>query len=163
MKDPTNFRLATEMTADVLAGRDPLSSRVLPVDSVAARMLGETEDVFVEGVQMAVHGHDGVNGMRGSPSQFRRHLRRGMSAHAHTAGIRGRWFTVGHSSTERHGYNKGPSTWSVTHGVVYPGGQCSLMTCIDGRSLLSELPEPTHATVVTAKKSVRGGTKKKGT
>lgn len=140
IKDKPNYALAHRMVVEVLDGRDPLRIRLDPGGRYA--WLGSEDDYFVEGVQMAAHGHLGANGVKGTPVQLERVHAVGMGGHTHTPGIRGGQYTCGHSSQARHGYNPGPSSWLNTAGAVYPGGGRQLVTCIDGRFCLDDvLPE----------------------
>jgi hypothetical protein len=131
-----NHEIAHRMVVGIYDGMDPLAHYIDP-DSKYLWLTSEN-DYYVEGVQMAGHGHLGNGGSRGSLSQLERAYGAGMSGHAHTPQIRGRMFQVGHSSEKRHGYNKGISTWLNTRGVVWPGGQCQLVTVINGRYCLDD-------------------------
>lgn len=134
IKDDANYELAHRMVVDTLDGKDPLRMRLDPEGNYI--WLRDDEDYFVEGVQMAAHGHLGENGARGSAAQMERVHWNSMTGHAHTPRIRGRAFVVGHLSRARHGYNRGPSTWLHCMGLVWPGGQKQLVISIDGRFML---------------------------
>lgn len=136
LRDKPNYELAHRMVVEILDGVDPLRSRLDP--SRRYRWLGAEEDFFVEGIQMAAHGHLGLNGMRGSPAQMERIHAHSMTGHTHTPSIRGGAYVVGHSSQARHGYNHGPSTWLNCCGLVWPGGGRQLVVCIDGRFRLDD-------------------------
>lgn len=132
-----NHELAHRMVTEIYDDKDPLKSRIDPNNEYI--WLTSESDHLVEGVQMAGHGHLGVGGARGSLVQMERAYGAGMAGHSHTPAIRGKMFQVGHSSEKRHGYNKGISTWLNTRGVVWPGGQCQLVTVIDGRYCLDDV------------------------
>lgn len=136
VKDAPNFALAHRMVTDILDGRDPLQMRLDP-DGVY-RWLGTEDDYYVEGVQMAAHGHLGPDGARGNAGNLERTLGNAMVGHAHSPRILGKLYVVGHSSQRRHGYNRGPSSWLNTVGIVWPGGQKQLCTVIDGRYGLAD-------------------------
>lgn len=138
IRDKPNYALAHRMVVELLDGVDPLRTRIDPAASY--RWLGPNDDYFVEGVQMAAHGHLGANGAKGSPQGLERVHAVGMGGHTHTPGIRGGQYTCGHSSQARHGYNPGPSSWLNTAGLVWPGGGRQLVTCIDGRISLDDEP-----------------------
>lgn len=114
-----------------LDGKHPLQEFLDP----AKRMnwTNENQDYFVEGVQMNSHGHLGINGMRGGKASHELAYGDAMVAHSHTPSIFHNTFTVGHMSTERHGYNNGPSTWILCSGAVYKGGQKQLYMIIKGK------------------------------
>lgn len=131
-----NHEVAHQMVCEIYRGEDPLKLRIDPDNKFT--WLTSESDYYVEGVQMAGHGHLGAGGSRGSLAQLERAYGSGMSGHAHTPAIRGKMFQVGHSSEKRHGYNRGICTWLNTRGVVWPGGQCQLVTVIDGRYCLDD-------------------------
>jgi hypothetical protein len=136
VKDPVNFTIAHRMVGDLLDGRDPLQMRLDPDGKHT--WLGTEDDRYVDGVQMASHGHLGPDGARGSAGNLERTLGNAMVGHAHAPRILGKLFIVGHSSVRRHGYNRGPSSWLSTAGIVWPGGQKQLCTIIDGRFGLAD-------------------------
>ncbi len=140
IRDKANFAISHRMVVEMLDGIDPLRIRLDPRGRYV--WLGSEDDYFVEGVQMAAHGHLGANGVKGSPAQLERVHAIGMSGHTHTPGIRGGQYTTGHSSQARHGYNPGPSSWLNTAGLVWQGGGRQLITCIDGRFCLDDEQKP---------------------
>ncbi len=85
------------------------------------------------GIEAGMHGHAGANGSRGSPRQFARLGRRTNTGHTHSAGIHGDAFVAGTSSLLRMSYTSGPSSWSHSHIVTYPGGNRAIVTLRDGR------------------------------
>jgi hypothetical protein len=135
-REPTNYEIGHRMVVEILDGRDPLRTRLDPDGEWT--WLGSEDDYYVEGCQMAAHGHRGADGAKGSKSQLERVHGSAMVGHAHSAAVRGRLYVVGHSSQARHGYNRSASSWSVTRGVVYPGGAKQLMTTIDGRAYMDD-------------------------
>jgi hypothetical protein len=109
------------------AGVDP-TVQFLPTDSsfVVAKATGG-------GIELAMHGHLGINGARGNARNFTKLGRRVIHGHEHHSGIRLGVMTVGTASRMRIGYNKGPSSWSSTHAIVYPEGTATLVTVWKGR------------------------------
>lgn len=136
IRDDSNFELAHRMVVEMLDGVNPLQKRLDPDGRF--EWLKAEDDRYVEGVQMGAHGHLGVDGARGSPVQLEKAFGDGMIGHLHSPRILGRLMVVGHSSIERHGYNKGPSRWLSTAGLVWPGGQKQLVTIIQGRYCLDD-------------------------
>jgi hypothetical protein len=136
IKDDPNFGLAHRMVVEMMDGVNPLQKRLDP-KGFFEWLKGE-DDRYVEGVQMGSHGHLGVDGARGSPAQLEKAFGDAMIGHLHAPRILGRLMVVGHSSIERHGYNRGPSRWLSTAGVVWPGGQKQLVTVIQGRYSLDD-------------------------
>ncbi|HEY5234909.1 MAG TPA: hypothetical protein VIJ14_01925, partial [Rhabdochlamydiaceae bacterium] len=130
IKDDVNYDIAHRMVVDSLDGKNPLQKYIDPDNRM--KWLHENDDIFVEGVQMAAHGHKGVNGSRGGKGGYELAYGNAMLAHSHTPGIFHQIFQVGHSSVDRHGYNDGPSTWVPCSGAVYKRGQKQLYMVIDG-------------------------------
>lgn len=128
IKDDANYDIAHRMVVDSLDGNNPLKKYIDPDGRMI--WLNENDDVFVEGVQMAAHGHLGVNGSRGGKGGYEMAYGNAMIAHSHTPGIFHQVFQVGHTSEERHGYNQGPGTWILCSGAVYRRGQKQLMMII---------------------------------
>lgn len=85
------------------------------------------------GIEMGLHGHRGVNGTHGTLLGFSKMGRKTVTADGHSAGILDGAYRVGVSGRLDMGYNKGPSSWSHTHCVVYPTGSRALVTCWNGR------------------------------
>lgn len=102
------------------------------------RFLREDESFIIEhahdgGIECGMHGHHGINGRRGSPEQFSRMGRRANTGHTHSAGIVDGVFTGGVMGSLDMGYNKGPSSWSHSNVVTYPGGMRTIVTLWKGR------------------------------
>jgi hypothetical protein len=125
-----NCVIGHEMFLEGYKGLNPLQLRMDP----GLRMIWSEEnaDDYVEGVQMNVHGHLGINGMRGGKAGHELAHGDVMAAHSHTPSIYHGCFTVGHMTHERHGYNQGPSTWILCCGAVYKGGMKQLYMIIKG-------------------------------
>jgi hypothetical protein len=85
------------------------------------------------GIECGLHGDDGPNGSRGSPTAFARMGRKMVTAHSHQAGINDGVYTVGTNSILRPDYVAGPSSWSHTFCVIYENGKRALLTIWDGR------------------------------
>lgn len=130
LKDPVNYEFAHRCIVDMFDGKDPLRNYIDP--NFKHTWLTENDDYFVQGVNIAVHGHVGLNGSRGSKQLFHKVYQNAISAHSHTPSIFKDIFTVGHLTNPRHGYNNGPSTWLACNAVVYKYGQKQLRIIIDG-------------------------------
>lgn len=81
------------------------------------------ESVKIAGIECGSHGHNGVNGSRGSPAQFRNLGEPMNTGHTHTPGITGKVYTAGVSASLDMGYNLGASSWAVAHILTYINGQ----------------------------------------
>lgn len=85
------------------------------------------------GIELAMHGHLGVNGGKGSMIGFARMGRKSIIGHGHRAGIVDGVWMVGTSSLLDLGYNKGPGSWSHSFAVVQPGGKRQMVTAWNGK------------------------------
>jgi hypothetical protein len=84
------------------------------------------------GIELAMHGHLGVNGGKGSMIGFARMGRKSFIGHGHRASIVDGVWMVGTSSLMDLGYNRGPGAWSHTFGVAYPNGKRAMCTIYNG-------------------------------
>jgi hypothetical protein len=95
------------------------------------------DDSFVigghNGIECGMHGHRGINGARGTANGFRQLGRKCNLGHAHSACIIDGIYVAGIACMMDLGYNKGPSSWSVTIIVTYPNGKRALVTITNGR------------------------------
>lgn len=140
-RDPVNARLYHEAWLALLDGEEDIfawACRQAGVDA-SVRFLETDESLVVAedaehgGTEVGMHGHLGPDGARGNAKSFSKLGRRSMIGHMHKAGLRLFVWVVGTSSRMRIGYNRGPSSWSSTHGILYPEGTGTLVTMYDGR------------------------------
>lgn len=89
------------------------------------------ESFIVKGVELGMHGNRGSNGARGSAAGFARLGVRTMTGHPHSPVIWQGCYQVGTSTVYRLSYNKGPSSWFQTHGLVHANGRRQLVHMID--------------------------------
>jgi hypothetical protein len=95
----------------------------------------------IHGVELAMHGHRGVNGARGSLAGLVKTGVKFIIGHVHGPGIKFGGYAVGLMAKLRHGYNKKPdlSNWLHTMCLVHGdpcGGKRQLITIIMGRPWL---------------------------
>lgn len=111
-----------------------------PLFEVTVRALGAPEDVIfhpedtsfmVADIECGMHGHLGANGMRASPTAFVRMGAKSDTGHVHSSGITSGNYRSGVCALEM-GYNKGLSSWTITHTVIYPNGRRTLITFMNG-------------------------------
>lgn len=100
------------------------------------RFLREDDTFVVDGVEMANHGHNGINGTRGSIKQYAKAATKSSIGHAHSAGIYDGAVQTGTSTKMKLGYNKGPGSWSWSHALQYQNGKRTLLTIQDGLAYL---------------------------
>lgn len=84
-------------------------------------------------VELGWHGHRGANGSRGSRGSFKFVTEKATTGHLHSAFIESGHHIVGTSSCLDLKYNEGPSSWTHTHGIIYPNGMRTLITMSDGK------------------------------
>lgn len=94
------------------------------------RFLGVDESYSLKGVELAMHGHHGPNGARGSLKSLSPIGTRFMIGHTHSPGIWQGGYGVGLSSDYRQGYNVGPSSWLHSQGLLHANGYRQLLHCI---------------------------------
>lgn len=97
------------------------------------RFLKEDEGFEIKNVELSWHGHQGMNGSRGSRGQFKFVSDKSTIGHTHSPGIESGCHQVGTSSKLVLGYNKGASSWAHTHDIMYPHGGRTLITLSDGK------------------------------
>ena len=129
--DKGNFKMGHEMVLDFLNGINPLQKRLDPNNRLEWPSIND--DVFIEGVQCNVHGHNGPKGSRGNPGNLEKTYGTVMSGHTHTASILHGYWGVGHISAPRHGYNSGASDWTITNGIIAKGGHKQLTSLVAGK------------------------------
>ena len=94
------------------------------------RWLENDEPFVVDGVELGMHSHLGPNGARGSMQNLSRVAPKTIIGHSHTAGIKDGCYQVGVAAPLRHGYNTGPSSWTHSHALLYPGGKRTIITMV---------------------------------
>lgn len=136
VKDPYNHRTSLELAMAMIDGMDPLkfgveNSGLLNKNKI--KWLSYDEDYKIAGIELGAHGHQGVNGAKGSLRGMETAYCDSITGHSHTPAIlRGSW-AVGTSSFLKLSYNKGPSTWVNTSCLLYNNGSRQLINCINGR------------------------------
>ena len=81
------------------------------------------ESLVIAGVEMGNHGHNGVNGSRGSPKQFAALGVPMNTGHTHSPSIFYPCFTAGVTASLEMGYNIGASSWAIADTITYANGQ----------------------------------------
>lgn len=96
------------------------------------KWLGRNESFKIHDIELSNHGDMGINGARGSPTQFSRLPDKMVVGHAHSPSILKGAYTVG-TSTGRLEYARGPSSWMNSHVVIYPNGKRQMIHIINGK------------------------------
>lgn len=84
-------------------------------------------------VEFGFHGHLGANGSRGTPNQFLNLGVKTCSGHTHSCSIKSGVYVAGTSSKLDMGYNKGMSSWSHSHIILYKNGKRAIVTIKNGK------------------------------
>ncbi len=132
--EPENKEMYHRLCAEMLAhhrrtGRFPIALEValnwvdpdlrLPEE---LRFLQFDDPYQILDVLLAMHGHLGPDGARGSIKNLARIGARSMVGHSHSPGIWQGVYMVGLSAEYRQGYNVGPSSWLQTHALLHANG-----------------------------------------
>ena len=109
-----NAELFVEFLYITLTGRAPkgLIPFIIDRNLEKVRALGIEESYIQNGVQLALHGHKGMSGSRGSLNQFSKLITPNIVGHSHAPHIKGNTYQVGVSCSLHHGYNEGLSKWA---------------------------------------------------
>jgi hypothetical protein len=91
------------------------------------RWLRRDEGFVLHEIEMGWHGDLGPNGARGSTASLIRTCRRLSKGHDHVATIRDGVYSAGVCARTLD-YARGPSSWSISHVVIYPNGKRCILT-----------------------------------
>lgn len=87
---------------------------------------------LIDGIEVGHHGFRGANGAKGTVTGFARIGRKMSIGDKHSPEIMDGVYVSG-AMNLRHGYNRGPSGWAVSHIVQYPDGKRALITLQNGK------------------------------
>jgi hypothetical protein len=141
-QDPTNaimyLETALEMARATVQGAGGVeypSPFTLWMNKLAphVNMLRASDSHKVLDIEMALHGHHGPNGSRGSVRNLRRIGTKIIMGHTHSPAISEGAFCSGTSSLLRLGYNVGPTGWAHAHTLVYATGKRTLLFIVGNR------------------------------
>ena len=91
-----------------------------------------SDSFILDGIEVGHHGHRGINGSHGTAAGFAKLGRQISIGDKHSPQILDGVYVAG-AMELHHGYNKGPSGWSVTHIIQYPNGKRTLVTMQNGK------------------------------
>lgn len=133
--DPVNFKVATELSLEMMKGNNPLKSAVqLQLHKPDKFVwLKRDDDYKIAGVQLGAHGDRGPSGTKGSVKTMELSYGNCIFGHFHSAEILRNAWCVGTSTFMKLGYNEGPSKWTNTSCILYSNGSKQLVNVIDGR------------------------------
>ncbi len=149
--DPENYEFWLECELLVIkalrAGRDPFLYAELIEEHFRGQLpqltiVKEDTSYMVKGVELAIHGHYGANGAKGTPNAFVRMGAKSITAHTHSPSITDGHTCVGVNGELDMGYNVGLSSWSHTDALLYPNGKRALITLMHGRWFDPSVAQP---------------------
>ena len=123
-----NYQHGRPQTIDPLAywGEKLLKSKNV-------KFLRRDESHMIGTVEVGYHGDKGPDGSWATPISMNKLGVEVIFGHGHSALRYGNVIRVGISCEKDMGYNKGPSSWSHTHNIIYANGQSSFITILDGK------------------------------
>lgn len=89
--------------------------------------LKNDDSYIVADIENGMHGHIGPNGSRGTPMGLSKVAHKANIGHSHAARIIDGLYVAGVCQLD-HGYNEGPSSWSISHIITYPNGKRTIIT-----------------------------------
>jgi hypothetical protein len=126
-----NFKLLDRVEEDKSPLELFVESRVGALNNV--EFLNEDSSLMVGGYELAIHGHKGANGAKGSLRSFCTAGIPTIIGHAHTPQLMNGSIVVGTNSKLDMGYNRGGlSSWLHSSCLVYPYG-ATLINFIEGK------------------------------
>tara|TARA_R110002020_G_scaffold57016_3_gene157174 strand:- start:137 stop:1702 length:1566 start_codon:yes stop_codon:yes gene_type:complete len=97
------------------------------------KTLGLDDSYRVLGWELAMHGHLGASGSRGSHTQFKGINTKNVTAHVHHPHKEDGHCSVGTLTHLRVNYTKGLNTWMHSNGLIYPDGKFQHIHIINGK------------------------------
>lgn len=106
---------------------------VLENETKNCKCLGINDSYRIFDWELAMHGHLGANGSRGSVMQFKNLNTKTITGHSHTPAREDGSVVVGTLTNLRMGYNNGASGWLHSNAIIYPNGKVSQINIIKGK------------------------------
>lgn len=94
--------------------------------------LGLRDSYIVNGFELAMHGHLGVNGGKGGSESFRKLNTKMVSAHTHSTFRKDGLLVCGTSTHLRLNYTNGPSSWTQGHVIIDTYGKAQNIIFFNG-------------------------------
>jgi len=120
------------IVADGLAPKG-IVAYVLENETYNCECLGVNDSYRLLDWELAMHGHIGTNGSRGSVTQFKNLNTKTITGHSHTPAREDGSVVVGTITNLRLGYNNGASSWMHSNAIMYPNGKVSQLNIIKGK------------------------------
>jgi hypothetical protein len=131
--NPQNFLFVCSIINDVVKGEKPtleiaLSQiKELPSNFTFWKV---DEDYRVAGVGLDTHGHNGVNGSKGTSQQFSFLNLKLITGHSHVPELHANGMCVGTNTHLRQDYMRGASSQMWANGILYKNGKYMLLPTI---------------------------------
>ena len=133
-KDPLNARFFHTMRASILEHFEEHQEWLPAFEHCyekwgkgRAHFVGRDQSHLIADIECGFHGDLGLNGARASLLSYSKLGAKTVIGHSHTAAILEGCYQVGVSGKLDQGYNRGPSSWTHTHCVIYANGKRSLI------------------------------------
>lgn len=97
------------------------------------KTLGIDDSFRVFDWELAIHGHVGANGSRGSANQYKTLNTKTVTGHTHSPIKIDGHMSVGTMTHLRVGYNKGASSWMQSNILIYPDGKAQHVHFVNGK------------------------------
>ena len=133
MYDTPNFLFTCRIIASILDEKKvPLKEALSLIGELPPNFtfLQQDECYRIQGIELAMHGHLGANGSKGSPNQFNALNLKSITGHTHSPKLLENAMVVGTSTRLKLNYTHGASSWLNAHGILYGNGKYSLITLI---------------------------------
>lgn len=130
IEQPQNFLFCANIIPQILEEKKPTLQIALeqfgkiPTNFMFAR---EDEEHRVRGVELAYHGHRGLNGSRGTSASFDRFNLKMITGHEHVPKLYANGMVVGTNTHLKLPYTKGASSWMHANGILYSDGKYGLI------------------------------------
>ena len=114
------------------------------------KTLGINDSFRVNGWELAVHGHVGKSGSRGSIDQYRSLSTKLVTGHSHTPGRKDGALVVGTHTELRVGYNVGASSWLHADVIIHRDGKAQHILYIGDNNVVeyTTFNDPKFATLL---------------
>lgn len=97
------------------------------------KFLDESDSFKIHGIELAIHGANGISGSRGSINQYSRLPDKTVTGHSHQPSIQKGAYSVGTSSIFDMDYVKSASAWDHAHCIIHPNGKRQLVFIRNGK------------------------------
>lgn len=142
-KDATNLYYSLDIVKAMIEGKDPfefmIKQKTVFKDLKGKRnkyhFLKKYENKSINGCEISIHSHQGVNGSKGNEKIFNKAFASSVIGHTHSASIHRGIFTVGTTTRKDLDYiTDGLSTWTHTCGIIHSNGTKQLINIIKTKS-----------------------------